>query len=210
MNQNMEKLQRRTVGYWFEDGLVDLFVGAVFLLLGLFFAISRIFQHGFLSALSVGVGQPIIILATYLLGRQIIPVLKEKYIYPRTGYVSYRQPTPVSRTRRIVAALIVSFCVSAAVMMVLRTLDKNMTWLITGICMAVFMAFLAYRSGLVRYLLLGGIAIFLGAFATAYNLDSALQPAVFYGLFGIAWTIFGGVSLARYLRNHNLPEQGNE
>jgi hypothetical protein len=210
MNQNMEKLQRRTVGYWFDDGLVDLFVGAIFLILGLFFAISRVFQHGLLNALSVGIGQPIIILGMYLLGRQIIPIIKEKYVYPRTGYVSYRQPSLVSRKRRILVAFIVSFCVSAAVMMVLRTLDKNMTWLITGICIAIFMAFLAYRSGLIRYLLLGGFAILLGAFATANNLDSALQPVVFYGLFGIAWTSFGGISLARYLRIHGLPGQGNE
>lgn len=206
MKSNVKDIQRRTIGYWFDDGLVDLFVGGIFLLLAIFFALSGLLQAGFLTALTVAVGQPLIILVGFLLGKKVIPILKERFIYPRTGYVAYRERSSVSRARRIVIALVSGAVTSATLLLVLPNLGENLIWLISGIMIAAFMVFLSLRTGLIRYLVLAGIAILSGAIVSVIGITSPFQAALFYGLFGIAWLIQGAVSLTGYLRkNSNTP-----
>ncbi len=208
MKSNMDQIQRRTVGYWFDDGLVDLFVGGVFLLLGAFFTGSGLFQRGFITALTVGIGQPLIILVGFLVGKKVIPLLKEKYIYPRTGYVAYRERSKVSRRRRIVIALVSGAVTSAAILLVLPNVGEALIWFISGIMIAAFIVFLGLRTGLIRYLILAGIAILIGAFVSIIGIVEPFQAALFYGLFGLTWAIQGGLSLAGYLgRNSNIHEE---
>ncbi len=203
MKSNVNEIQRRTVGYWFDDGLVDLFVGGIFLVLAIFFTVSGLLQPGFLTALTVGIGQPLIILVGFLVGKKVIPILKEKYIYPRTGYIAYRERSRLSRGRRIIIALVSGAVTSATLLLVLPNLGEDLIWLLSGIMIAAFMIFLGLRTGLIRYLILAGIAILTGAFVSIIGILEPFQAALFYGLFGVAWLVQGAVSLFGYLRKNS-------
>jgi hypothetical protein len=204
MKPNLDQIQRRTVGYWFNDGLVDLFVGGIFLLLSLFFLVSGLLQPGFLTALTVGIGQPLIILVGFLVGKKVVPLLKEKYVYPRTGFVAYKERSTVSRGGRAVIAMLVGALTSVAVMLILPSFGENSIWFISGIMIAVFIVYLSFRSGLIRYLILASVAILCGSIVSVLGVADTFRSAVFYGLFGLAWLVQGGVSLVGYFRKHTL------
>ena len=88
----VEKIQRRTYRYWYEDGLADLGAGWVFALLGILFLLQALAPAGPLAGISA-ILLPLVVIGGGLLARWAIAGLKARITYPRTGYVSYRQPT---------------------------------------------------------------------------------------------------------------------
>ncbi|MHB1415211.1 MAG: hypothetical protein ACYC1C_08160, partial [Chloroflexota bacterium] len=96
--REIERALRRTRRYWYEDGLTEMFTGAIFVLVGLSFVFEAYrllgpFSPGF-SALAL----PVLVVGGGLAGRSLVRRIKERFIYPRTGYVAYRRP-PGQRSR---------------------------------------------------------------------------------------------------------------
>ena len=52
MNENkLNKTYLRTIQYWFEDGIAELGIGGLFLLLGIYFYLQATLENGFLADL---------------------------------------------------------------------------------------------------------------------------------------------------------------
>lgn len=207
MKFDLQQLERKTVGYWFADGLVDMFVGGVFLLLGLLLAGGTLLKPGYLPAILVGVGQPLIIFLAFFAGRRILPAWKDRYVYPRTGYVEYKPRPQAYRRKRMIRAGVVGGLMAASVILILPSLKENIIWFIAGVLLAIFLAVLAYRTGLYRYLVMAGVATLCGAVVSTVGLADQFRAPVFYGVFGLCWAVLGGVTFLWYLRHNARTEE---
>ncbi len=101
MNE-IDKIQLTTYRYWYEDGLADLGAGWVFALLGILFLLQALAPAGPLAGMSA-ILLPLVVIGGVLTAGWAIAGLKARITYPRTGYVSYPQPT---RRRRWLTALL--------------------------------------------------------------------------------------------------------
>jgi len=77
---DLEDFENKTLRFYYEDGLLDVFIGGFFLLYGLCFIFIEP-KYGPLAGLIVGLGTPIYNKA------------KESITYPRQGYVKLKKET---------------------------------------------------------------------------------------------------------------------
>ena len=100
---NLNKLAKRPIQYWFEDGIGEFVMGVLYFLIGVNFYLQATITFpqiiAILSLVSV-----LIIGGGVIITRKLIGRIKEHIIYPRTGYVSY--PKRPRKTK--IAILIVS------------------------------------------------------------------------------------------------------
>ena len=88
MNDNIDHVVQRTRQYWFSDGIVELSVGSLFLLLGVYFYLQSTLPTGSLLLVGFQVGFVFLLVGAMFLSRYLVDKLKSRFIFPRTGYVS--------------------------------------------------------------------------------------------------------------------------
>ena len=97
MNKTIRKIKLDASRYWFEDGLSEITLGMLFLIIGLVLQAETLIPPGsFLSGLNA-LTSFILVFGGIWLVRRVIRFLKDRLIYPRTGYVGYRKAYPVQR-----------------------------------------------------------------------------------------------------------------
>jgi len=107
MTDAVQKTIRRTRQYWHVDGFAEIWVGLLFLLIGLIFYGQALVPARSAAGISLQFAFPALFLVGMWIARPLIKGLKERVTYPRTGYVAYQRPP--RRTRLIggaVAAII--------------------------------------------------------------------------------------------------------
>jgi hypothetical protein len=186
--------------YWYVDGLSEIAGGVVMLLLALAFLIGALLEPSPGSSFYLAFGQPLIVLAGALAARKMVARVKERLTYPRTGYVAYRQP----RGRRGMRLIALTFGI-AAVFGVMFGVIANVVqprWIpgISGVVIALLLAFLAYEHGIRRFYLMALYTLFLGLLVVTINLPEMFTTPVFFGGFGLAWILSGAITLRHYLQ----------
>ncbi|MGB7538170.1 MAG: hypothetical protein WBM17_06495 [Anaerolineales bacterium] len=154
MEQQIEAAVKRGRAYWFADGFTEIAGGTFFLLLGgvvLFRGIAG--QNAFLSqfastAMDIGA----IKLVTFFVAVLVIWWLKDRFTYPRTGFVEGKRIMlgailTVIRNVVLVAVLPVLGLLAALIFVPsLRTILSSMpAWFPMGI--GIFLGILCYASG---------------------------------------------------------------
>ena len=100
MIDEKKRLERRTVQYWFEDGIWEMGIGAMSLWIALYFLIETIIPPRTLWRVLWGVTAiPVFFLGAKFMARAVRSS-KEKWTYPRTGFISYRRQNDLKRSRR--------------------------------------------------------------------------------------------------------------
>ena len=148
MLKPIEQIERRTLRYWYEDGLADLAAAWVFILVGLFFLVQVIFPSGPVTVLTA-ILLPVVVIAGGLMARRIVAGLKERWTYPRTGYVEYRRPKGSRRWRRMLIAAMMA--IPATLFVRLGLPAPNWIPFFNGLIVGVALLYVAQRFGLARY-----------------------------------------------------------
>jgi hypothetical protein len=205
MNDDIQKAMQRTKRYWHVDGLVEGAFGGVCLVLALFFLIQSILPQNNLFSQLLNAGFVVILIGSMLVSRKAVTFAKERLTYPRTGYVSYRRSTG----GRHVLAFGVAMLMATLVTVLFVTAPTSLDWLpaITGLLIGGAMLFFSYRVGLARFALLALISSLLGCALSLVGLGNVPGLALYYGLMGLALLVSGGLTLARYLRETDMPEE---
>ncbi len=204
MNNNIDQVTRRTRQYWFADGFVELSVGTIFLLLGLYFYLQSVLPAGSLILFILQAGFVALLIGAISLGRYILGKLKSSLTFPRTGFVSYKQ---ASNKKRVFSAGL--GIVIASLNVVLFITSPRSLYLIpavTGLIIGIVWMILAYRIGLFRFYLQSMLFMLVGAGLSLMKLDLYQSLAIYYGIVGIILLISGGVILARYLQMYPTSE----
>lgn len=200
MNKTIESTIQRTRQYWYIDGFGEMLTGLVFLLLGTINILSGIYPPSMGSAITVGVGYPLVILVGTFGGRKWVKSLKEKITFPRTGYVKYIQPERSSRVKRMVTGFFFAIMVSIITMVISRGLDPFWVVLGTGLLIAAFIGYLAIQIPLNRFLLLAIWVVIISLISARVLVSEDIQMGILLGGSGIGWLVSGGLSLLYYLK----------
>jgi hypothetical protein len=214
MEDRMLDVEQRVKRYWYSDGIADISVGAMFLMLGLFFGVQGYFGEGSKVAVILQVGMVLVMMGGIFGVQWLVNTLKARLTYPRTGYVEYRLKDKESNQRRYVVIAVALIIVVASIVLYYFVRELDSMVLTSGILVgAVFIALRGKSTGVTRFYILGGIAIVLGVGLSMGNLHQLYNLALFYGLEGVLLMITGGVVLRRYISQNPMPsdmERDNE
>lgn len=194
---DLNKTIRRTQQYWFEDGLVELLLGLLIVVLsGLFW--WQVSSNSKYAPLVGGVAMPFIIVLGALLLGVTLRWLKQRLVYPRTGYVTYVKPTRKRRGMSALLGLVIGAVMAVAVIQ-LEMADLATAFMGAGVGFALFM--LGIRVGLMRFYVLAVWAVAVGVTIAFLRLDESLATTYALGLIGLGMMVSGGFAFWRYWQN---------
>jgi hypothetical protein len=211
MSVDLDRLIRKTKSYWYEDGLVEILAGLFFIVVGVLLLADWATPIG---ASSKWIWTPAFMLITLLWitgGRRLIGWLKERFTYPRTGYVSYaRVKRPVAARRAVVAGAVGSAVALAVVGSLLYRQDiMRLVPFILGAGVAILLLRINHDLGLARLYGMVVWSVAIGCALAWLTADMGLSIALYYCLLGVGVTAAGVLTLVRYLRG-TQAEAGND
>ena len=206
MNENVkempdvEKVMTRVERHRFEDGIGEMLCGITFMLIGLilFGEATRKppFPHFWTIAFVL------VVWASILLSRWLVPALKKRLVFPRTGYVVSRK----LRGRMFWLVLSVAAVVGGVGAFVLafmfRALPAARAWnpVILGIEVGGWLLFMGFRFEMRRYLLLAGFSLLAGVAGSLTGMGADRGSAVYMAAMGLALVVSGALALRANLR----------
>lgn len=201
---------RRPQRYWYADGLTEMAVGGIFLLVALTNLAAWLLPPGPWQNLTLAILQALVIIGGVLGARALVRYLKERITYPRTGWVTYRQPS--SSRRWLLAGLTFILAAGLAFLMVAlgKTVGQRWLPLVSGFLIA-FATAAGWRLRLARLLILALYTLGVGVGLTLLAPPDPLDAVLFFSLVGLGWLTSGGLALWTYLRHtHPLDEDKAE
>jgi hypothetical protein len=201
MAAQIDRAMQRAWRYWYEDGLTEIAVGGIFLAIGLLFLLEARLGSGAFASLSA-IGVPAIVLGGSFLAKRVLATLKERLVYPRTGFVAYRSRSG----RRGAAAGVVGGLMGALAAFLLISAPASLAWVpaLQGLLVGGVWLWLGYRLDLPRFYGLGLASALTGAAASLAGLGEVLGSGVYFSVQGLATIAAGLVGLALYLRQAHV------
>ena len=206
MESKMLDVEQRVKRYWYEDGIVELAIGGMFILLGLYFGLQGFFGEGSRASVIMQVGLFIVVFGGIVGVQWVVNTLKTKLTYPRTGYVEYRKDGQDIKKQRNIFMGVALALLAASIVLFDFFLYLDSMILGTGVMVgAIFIALRGKSTGVTRFYVMGVFSILLGVGLSLDKLSQEYNLALFYGLFGVVVMISGGLVLRDYLSENPLP-----
>ncbi|WP_420641878.1 hypothetical protein [Candidatus Leptofilum sp.] len=201
--KDLNKTIRRSQQYWFDDGLVELLLGLLFLVLsGLFW--WQVVSDSEYAPLVGGIAMPFIIILGSILMGVALRWLKQRPVYPRTGYVTYVKPTNRQRGMSGLLGLIIGIVMAVAVTQ-FELAKLTAAFIGAGLGFGLFL--IGNHMGVLRFHLLAIWAVASGVLITFLGVDESLAATLALGLVGLGMMLSGGFAFWRYWQN---SEPGND
>lgn len=195
----------RTIQYRFEDGIVELVMGGIFLLAGIYFYLQAVMENSQLADL-LSASFILIFIGGWYLMQYSIRSLKERITFPRTGYVAYRKRQG-SRIFRIIGAFGIALLTGGllAFSQIKVGPEWNLVPAFSGLVIAIVLGLVGFQAALPRFYVLAGISLILGGVFAPVQLGHDLAVAAYCGAMGVVLLVSGGAILRHYL--HQNPAQ---
>ena len=208
MNHDLKEPGLRAVRYWYVDGTFELAFGGLCLLLAAYFYAQASLSDSWMAGLLSGLLVLVLIGGGYLVNR-LTRALKERLTYPRTGFVSYQRERGMRRSVRIAVIFAASALIAGLLVLFVAGRPNGFELMpgVTGLIFGAVIAFIGYRTALLRFYLLAALSLVFGAGLSVSGLSEGLDLAAFYGALSLVLFTFGGVTLWRYLRDNPGPAE---
>ena len=206
---DIEKIEKRTVQSFYSDGLAEIAIGLIFLLLGGYFFAQAVVPEGSALGSALSVLFVLVIVSSGFLVSRILRFLKRRITYPRTGYVAFKKKE-LSPKRRV-ATMIIGGIIggSLAALYGLSPSLKTLFPALNGILFAIAVLLFANKVGLIRFYILAAASAVIGFAVTAAGVGDTKGISLYYGLFGAAVIISGLATLVAYLRKSARADREN-
>ncbi|MCB0216590.1 MAG: hypothetical protein KDH92_08155 [Chloroflexi bacterium] len=203
VDTTIDRAQLRAKTYWYEDGIVDIGVAAVFLMLGALFLVESLTPLGSAWRGLSAFGLPVVTIGGFFVARWLVGRLKARFTYPRTGLVDYE---PVSRGQRRASSLVAALTAFVIALLVARA-DVD-SWLpaLQGIAIGAFLLRMAQMARVGRYTAMAACSVALGVLASAAGFDASLGSGIYFGGLGICLLVSGLLALRGYLHAAPSPD----
>ncbi|MDK2982403.1 MAG: hypothetical protein PWQ55_2750 [Chloroflexota bacterium] len=207
-NKEINETIKRTKRYWYVDGFSEIGIGLLLIVIILFnFLVGQI-QTPVLQILLVVVGLPaVIVLGSRGLSRVVVK-LKEKYTYPRTGYIAYRTKTGSRRWKRVLLAGTVGLLAGALTSLLSGSLPLIYEQLFVTVMIACAYTYIGYSIGLKRFYWIAGATIVLGLGLSLARLEEIRYFLTFFVGQGLIWIVSGLLALRQYFGGTQPPLEG--
>lgn len=213
MSNLFRDAEKRTLRYWTEDGLPDLYIGLGFILYAALTWWSARSDSNWVEGF-----RSIFLIVLILGGRFLVEKIKMRLTYPRTGYLAYPQPPRHELALRILLGMFIAGTLAFIIFYTLSTQGETAGITLINILLPILfggiLAAIAHRQGNLRYGIYAVIAILSGlaALPFAQSLPPADQNAVHNGavmlvITGAGMLIGGALTLVQYLNRHPLPQE---
>ena len=203
---DIDEAMRRTRGYWYDDGLADIAIGCIFLIIALLFTAQTLLPPGFARGSLAALALPVVVIGGWLIAGKLVRMAKERITYPRTGYVAY------ARARRRFRPLVglVGGIIGASLAFLLSTRPAFIAWIpaLQGILIGALFLVIAFQAGVVRYTALAALSALFGLGAALADVGDILGAAIYFGATGVALCLSGVLTLRHYLRHTEPPAEG--
>lgn len=210
MNKNpLQDIQKRPYHYWFIDGLGEMTAAVLLFLIGAAFYIQGTTTPGSLPFTLSGIAGLLLIGGGPWLARPVVRKLKERFTYPRTGYVAYKQPSP----RRRAWVLVLTFLVSiATVSLILTNAEFSLAWLplIEGVAIGGLLLNSAFQHNIQRFYPLAGISIAAGAGLAISGYGDLVGTGIYFSIIGTAVLLSGAGTFRSYRKSYPALEEIEE
>jgi hypothetical protein len=202
---DIEKIEKRTVRSFYDDGLGEITLGPLLVLLGAVLFAQTVVREKSAIYQALGVLSMLVVLFAGLLTGRIVGFLKRRITHPRTGYVAFkkREQSPKRRAAAIIVAIVIG--ASVAVLYGLSPSVNALIPAVNGLLFAVAVFFFARKAGLTRFYVLAAASAVIGIAIAAAGIGEIKGIGFFYILFGVAITISGLAALIIYLRRFPRP-----
>jgi MFS family permease len=198
-NININEIIRNTRRYWYVDGLAEIAGGLVIFFTGLSYWLVASMENNGVKSLLLIFAQPAVILLGSYIARKILPIIKAKLTYPRTGYLAFRKPQIKRRFQRFFFVGLMAAVIGALVAMFSSTLPERLLPFLSSIFLAIFSVYLGYQNGVPRFYWIGLILLLLGSAITFLNPQGPLPYVMLFSGMGIIWVLSGAITLTIYL-----------
>ncbi len=98
LDADIHRATRRAFIYWFDDGLQEILVGGCFFLIGVFLCLQGLVGKRPPLNAFFSLGFPVLFVGLFLAARRLVVALKDRYVHPRTGYVSFQRGSRKARS----------------------------------------------------------------------------------------------------------------
>jgi hypothetical protein len=204
-SNEIDRVQQRVRRYWYEDGLTEIVVGGIFVLLALLFFGEGLAPAGVLPPSFSAFAFPVLLIVLMVVARPVLAAAKGRLTYPRTGYVAYPRKGP--RGRLITG--VVGGVLAALIVILLSALSSPFNWptLLQGVAIGAFLLYMAHTMALPRFYVLALISAFAGAGAAFSGLGETLGSAAQFATIGVALIVSGSLILRAYLSGTSRPDK---
>jgi hypothetical protein len=200
LDAELSRAQRRTIQYWFDDGLVEVVVGSGFLLMGLCFVLlGTVPLPGYVNLIPIA-----LMFGTILAGPRLIRKAKERLVYRRTGYVSFTRPSP----RRRWLTPLVGFVIASLLGVLVAKAPSLEVWVPAGLglLMAAFFLRMNRSAQLSRISVLAGVSALTGLLVSLHGDTGNMAGGIYFTVVGAVMAAGGALALRSYLRHAPPPE----
>ena len=209
-NKEINETIKRTKRYWYVDGFSEIGVGLLLIVIILFNHLAGLVQQPALQIVLFVVGLPaLIVLGGRGLSRLVVR-LKEKYTYPRTGYVAYQGKTGSRRWKRVLLAGALGLLVGALTSLLSGNLPIIYQQLFVALMIALAYIYIGYAIGLKRFYWIAGATLALGGALILTGASEAQYLLTFFVGQGLIWIISGLAAMRQYFGSTQPPAEAGE
>jgi hypothetical protein len=204
LQADIDHARRRAAHYWVQDGLQEALSGSVFVLIGIFLVAQGLAPKVMPYRAFFALGFPVLVIGLGLLLRHGVMRLKDRYVHPRTGFVSFERSTRRSGWVGGLLGGIVAFLVVLA-----SRRPALLSWLpaLQGLAFGAALFYLGRKLGVVRFTVEALLAALAGLGLALLRLDDNLAAGLLFAWVGLAMAIGGLQAFRGYLRQAPPGEQ---
>jgi len=202
MSNSIQDIQKQTYRYYYQDGLVELAVGILFLVIGLDTYLISSLSPGSPAAIAAWIALPLLTVGgIYGVGR-FVKNLKERHVHRRTGYIEY---VPKRNPYRWVISGIGLALILAVILLPYDWLQKGSV--AGGTLLFIILTSIGIQVDLKRLILVGSLSLIIGAGFAFSSLSDNASLAATIAAAGLILVLTGSFSFRKYLNENPLPEE---
>lgn len=203
MTRIVEECVKQTYRYFYEDGLVEIAVGLLMVVVGAVLFSWQYVASSLFRAVILVVVLPVLVIGGMVLVRRFVHKAKERVTYARTGYVSFREGEPAGNRWFLLLPALVLF----VIIFFLPETYSRLQFAV-GYFSAVFLCYLGFRLGVRRFYGVGILTFLISLFSTIMFANETEGTGLTIAGAGVLLLLSGILTFFHYLRQH--PEPRNE
>ena len=204
-NQEINETIKRTQRYWYVDGFAEIGVGILLMLIILFNYAAGLVRQPALQVILFTLGMPALIILGGRAVSRVVVRLKEKYTYPRTGYISYPRKAGSQRWKRALLAAALGALVGGLTSLLSGKLPPVYQQIFVSVMIALAYIYVGYSLGLKRFYLFAAACLALLGIARLAGAEETDFFLLFFLGQGLVWIISGIFALRAYLHATQPP-----
>jgi len=206
MKNTIDTIVHRTQRYWYIDGLAEITVGLLFIVMSVYFLVQARIKTVSINPVLANFFLLAVILLVVWLFRYVLQAVKTRLIYPRTGYVAPPHMQKSSRWQHYgVTAWLVLVFISLIALISGSKATPSWAPLLIGIVIGITVLSLSYRFRLMRLALLACALVLIGAVVSFFNPGETFATILSSAADGVCFIISGGITFVLYLHNNQPP-----